>query len=368
MKPRILILTDPIGKPSYAPRLRYLCDYLTRQEYKVEVYSEYIETLNFEHTYPIHTQQIYRHVVDWAIKSLWSLLTDWRNRNFTQYVRNAIRDKEFDIVFCTTFSTFPLRTACTIARERKLPFFADIRDLDEQVPGAQYQHHRQWYLRPFRAWYRAVNIRRRNHALKEADVITTISPWHVAFLRALNPRVELIYNGYHPQQFYPEDIPTNTFRISYIGRLYEFQTIEPVQQAVRELNLPDICLELHTPTQAPLPLSAVGDTIRRSSIMVVLTNKQAKGMMTTKFYEALGCEKPVLCYPNDEGELARTICATNAGIATDDIEAMKTFIMEKYQEWKQQGFTRQAVRNKELFNREKQAEQFESLFCNSAHL
>ena len=47
---------------------------------------------------------------------------------------------------------------------------------------------------------------------------------------------------------------------------------------------------------------------------------------------------------------------------------MADFINAQYDEWLRQGYTRQPVRNKELFNRQKQAEQFESLFCHSAHL
>ena len=97
--------------------------------------------------------------------------------------------------------------------------------------------------------------------------------------------------------------------------------------------------------------------------MIVLTSKAAKGMMTTKFYEALGCEKPVLCFPNDEGVLATTIKQTNAGIATDDKEAIKAFILDKYKEWKKNGFTHQTVNQdlKQQFTRLYQAKQFEKL-------
>ena len=45
-----------------------------------------------------------------------------------------------------------------------------------------------------------------------------------------------------------------------------------------------------------------------------------------------------------------------------DIEEIKAFILDKYHEWKATGYTHQAVRNKESFSREKQAEQFEQLF------
>jgi hypothetical protein len=76
----------------------------------------------------------------------------------------------------------------------------------------------------------------------------------------------------------------------------------------------------------------------------------------------LGCEKPVLCTPSDNGLLAQTIRDTHAGLASSDIEEIKAFILDKYHEWKATGYTHQAVRNKESFSREKQAEQFEQLF------
>ena len=363
MKLNILILADPFGRPSFAPRLRYLCNYLMRQGHQIVVYTEQFQPFDFPHSYPIIEKPIaYHNTWQWAWQSLWSLLTDWRNRQFSQWVKEQVKEQDFDMVFCTTFSTFPLRAAYDIAREKNIPLITDIRDLDEQVPGAQYQSHRQWWAKPFSRWYKWVNIRRRNRVLCAANVVTTISPWHVDFIRQYNSNVHLIYNGYDPTQFYAKDIPTDTFRISYIGRIYEFQSTALIEQAVRELNLPNIELNIHTPNCQPIPLNQVGDELRRSSMALVLTNPYARGMMTTKFFEAFGCEKPILCIPSDNGLLAETIHQTNAGIASSDINEIKTFILEKYHEWQQNGFTRQAVINKEQFSREKQAQQFEQLF------
>ena len=84
--------------------------------------------------------------------------------------------------------------------------------------------------------------------------------------------------------------------------------------------------------------------------------------MTTKFFEALGCEKPVLCTPSDEECLVQAIHETNAGIASSDPDEIKDFIMSKYHEWQTNGFTRQTVINKQQFSRQHQAEQFEQLF------
>ena len=76
MKPRILILTDPYGKPSYAPRLRYLCDYLVRKGCSIDVYTEQFQAHDFPHDYPIYEKPTRRKIWQWAIQSFWSLLTD----------------------------------------------------------------------------------------------------------------------------------------------------------------------------------------------------------------------------------------------------------------------------------------------------
>jgi len=363
MTRRVLILSDPFTPPAYTPRLRFLCEYLVQAGWEIDLYTEQYESIPFAHTYPIHEVKVYRtrSLAEWILKSIWSLLTDWRNRYFSRKVRKAIEDKNYDLVLCCTFSTFPLRAAWDIANERNIPLHVDLRDLDEQVPGAQYQHHRQWWVRPFREWYRAANIRRRNSILRRATSISSVSPWHTEYISSILHRTpSTIYNGFDAKQFYWSEIKSDTFLISYIGKLYDFQDIRPIEDAVQELNLPDLRLQI---IQGGIPTDEVGDLIRQSSIMIVLTNKEAKGMMTTKFYEALGCEKPVLCYPDDEGVLSAAIKTTNAGIATDDKEVVKAFILDKYAEWKANGFTRQAVNQAEQkrFSRQYQTRQMEEI-------
>ena len=91
--------------------------------------------------------------------------------------------------------------------------------------------------------------------------------------------------------------------------------------------------------------------------------------MTTKFFEALGVEKPVLCVRSDEACLAETMQKTNAGLAATDTAGIRTFILEKYAEWKHNGFTRQTVNmaEKKQFCREQQAQQFTELLDKICH-
>ena len=325
------------------------------------VLTETYQPLDFTHTYPIETIPMYSGgTFDWLIKTVWTLLTDWHNRAFARksLQLSAISNQTFDTVLCTAFSDFPLGAALRIAKQLHLPLLCDIRDLDEQVNDSRYQYkHQSGWLMPFIRLYRAIHIRRRNKVLRAADVITTVSPWHADFIKQFNSNVSVMYNGFDHKQFYPEDIPTEQFTITYIGSLFDWQkpALTQVQQIADELHIP---LEIHTPQHNPIPHDQLGDAIRRSGVMLVLTSEQTHGMLTTKFYEALGCEKPVLCVPSDKGALAELIRYTNAGLASDDTEAIKTFIIDTYNEWQQNGFTRQATQHRNEFTREAQYDQF----------
>ena len=368
---KLLIVSDPPAAPGYLPRVRALCDYLVQKGYDVTLLTEEYQPLSFEHSYPIQTIRMYSGgSFDWFIKTVWTLLTDWHNRVFANksLQLSAIRKQKWNLVLCSAFSDFPLGAAQRIASELQVPFLCDIRDLDEQVDDSRYQyHHQSPWLMPFRRLYRAIHIRRRNQVLRAANAISTVSPWHADFIKQFNPKVQVVYNGFDAQQFYPSDEKTESFIISYIGSLFDWQqpALEKVRQAIEELNnspiknqKSKILLDVHTPQSKPIPHDRLGDAIRRSSVMLVLTSPDTHGMLTTKFYEALGCEKPVLCVPSDQGSLAELISYTNAGLATDDVKQMARFLLDKYREWQDNGFTRQAVQHREEFVREAQYDQF----------
>lgn len=391
MTPRLLIVCDPFTSPSYTPRVRCLCDYLYAQGWHIDLYTEQGEPLPFEHDYPIHEISVYRtrSMAEWAVKSIASLLFDWRNHYFSRRLRQLTATQSYDMVLCCTFSTFPLLAALDVAKQKHIPLHVDLRDVDEQVPNAQYQSHRQWWLRPFRTWYSRTNIRRRNNVLRQAGSLSCVSPWHQAFLQQFGKPVSLIYNGYDDHLFHPQNQLAEQFTIAYVGRVYEQPMQDPTLlfQALTELDLPlRVCWYTNDAGQQRIrrlarqygveqlmdyhsyvPNDQVPDILHRASILLVLSNAAeasgAHGIMTTKFFEALGVEKPVLCVRSDEECLAQVICETNAGIAATTAEQVKAFILDKYREWQQNGFTRQAVNNehKQRFTRQYQAAQFKQL-------
>ncbi len=399
---RILIIADAFGKPAYTPRLRSLCDYLVQQGWLVDVYTERFEPLHFEHAYPITEIPIYRNrSVDWFFKAIGSFFFDLKSRIFAKLMTKQLPETHYDIVFACTFPPTPLRAALQVAKAQQIPLFIDLRDIDEQTPTNQYLAHRRLQIRFVHQCYRRINIRRRNAIITQAYGLSSVSPWHVAFLRQWNTNVHLIYNGFDKSLFVPKDECSDTFRITYTGRIYDAALQNPslffeaLGQLCTASLLPDqLQVDWYTDDigkarvmnwarksgtaermlfHSYVPTTKIPHLLHQSSIILVASQKSSAngthGIMTTKFFEALGVEKPVLCVPSDEDCLAQVIKETNAGLAATSTEQIKTFILEKYAEWKQNGYTRQKV-NKEIkqqFTRQYQAKQFEQIFLKAIH-
>lgn len=399
MSKRILILTDSIAPPAYAPRIVSLCRYLSDKGDLCTVFSDceqgvqpykancgtWYHTAYYQHKFP-------------RLRYLADKLFGARERQFQSYIESTVNVAEYDAIFCSTYYFFPLQTTYRLAQKYSKPFIVDLRDIAEQ--WGEMPHGERTVI-PFRRINKYIyrlfvnhNLNQRNQVLTAANHVVTISPWHRDWLSRYNSSTHLIYNGYDEEEFFPEDIRSDKFIISYSGKIYNLlfrdprllfsalqqlltenkisrkdvelvfhidqQSISAMQQLAAEYDLADLChIGGYIPKGQLLPL------MHRSAIQLVLTclstPNGAHGIMGTKFYEALGMEKPVLCVRSDEECLAQVIKETHAGLAGTDTQQVAKFILEKYREWKKNGFTRQQVQNKHLFTRQYQSQQIRGL-------
>ena len=399
MPRRLLILCDAFNKPLYVPRITSLCKFLTRNGWDITILTEELEDETFQVpnttflAMPYYFGNKWRKKLQWLGDKLW-YRKDRRLYRFAQQLDLQI----FDCILCSSFNVFPLKAAAMIATQINKPLMVDLRDITEQWGGPSYmvssliRHGKigQWLTE---LYIRKTN-RQRNLILQQAKAVTTISQWHQTLLEQYNPHTHLIYNGYDPEVYSFQPIHTDDFIISYTGRIYDFQSRCPqlFLQAIAELkaekqlpiNQTKVIFHIEQPLIAPLqalleqyhiedlcsvsgyiPRQEAIQLLQQSAISLIFNEKTnactTHGIMTTKFFEALGCEKPILCTPSKTDELANTIQQTKAGLASSDINEIKQFILEKYHEWQQNGYTRQAIIQKEQFSREKQAKQFEQL-------
>lgn len=406
---KVLILAD-LFPPAFGPRMGYLCKYIQTYGWQPTVIAEEVpeETFRFlTNVCPVTYLSFYSaespgmKKLQWLFVFLLDSCFGYKNRRMYREATQKMREESFDLVLCSTYRTFPLPAAARIARKYRLPLVTDLRDIIEQYTGHEFISHPLPALlglgHGLARAFRWKSLRTRNRALQAADFVTTVSTWHVETLRLYNPNIHLIYNGFDPELFYPQQMPTQRFTITYTGRLLSTTMRDPglLFEALAELNTrkklsPADCRVCWYVDEASrqiiraeadkrgvaafmeykgyVPAHAIPAVLNASSVLLLLTNKSAgtgpKGIMTTKFFESLAVEKPVLCVRSDEGCLEAAIREANAGIAARNREEVCGFLETYYQEWKRKGYTTIAVRREVLqrYSRREQAGQFAALF------
>lgn len=405
---KILILCD-MFPPAFAPRMGYLCKYLAAG-WKAVVVTEQIDDSNFSFltgyaevtriNYYKATGKIARRL-EWITILLLDFFFDCKDRKMIKVASRLLENGGFDGIIGATYRTFPLPAARTVAKRFNLPFVADTRDIVEQYVSDCYIAHPfktfPWLDKLIVKAFRWKLLKGRNRALREADYITTVSPWHVEMMKRYNPRVELIYNGYDPELFYPEQIVTPVFRMTFAGRLVSLETRNPrplfeaiarldgeghispdafrvqwyTDDASREMLRPlveEYAIGGYMDFSGYVPGDAIPGILNRSSVLLQLANKAGglgpKGIMSTKLFESLAVEKPLLCVRSDESYLEETIRLAHAGASARTAQEAYDFIRSCYKEWTEKGYTTVQA-NREVtgaFSRSKQAGQFMRIF------
>lgn len=410
---KILILCD-MFPPAFAPRMGYLCKYLAHAGWQPVVVTEYIHDNTFAflaghaavHTvcYGKAKGRIARKA-GWICLLLADFLFGYKDRKMAKTGARILRNDRFDAILCSVYRTFPLPAARTLARRFRLPFVADMRDIIEQYPSHEYIARPPrifpWLDAQIIRMFRWKLLRDRNRCLRAAACITTVSPWHVEQMKHYNPHVELIYNGYDPQLFYPLQTPARQFCLTYTGRLispdirnpeYLFQAIAQLAEA-GEIHPDTFRLCWYTDEASTqwlrtrsehyavasymdffgyVPADSVPGILRKSSVLLQLANKAGgkgpKGIMSTKLFEAFAVEKPLLLVRSDESFLEETILRAQAGVAARTVEDVCSFLRHYYAQWKEKGYTSIQPRREvtHAFSRQRQAEQFMQLLSRHA--
>ena len=406
---KILILCD-MFPPAFGPRMGYLCKYMKRAGRTPVVVTEQIDDKTFSFlqgdipvTYVnfFHAKSGILRKLEWIFVLILDFLFHYKDKKIAKAASRLLEEGGYDGILCSTYRAFPLPAAKVLAEKYHLPFVADLRDIIEQYAATEYIAHSfrlfPWLDKKVTTAFRNKLLLDRNEALKKADCVTTVSPWHVEKLKAYDLQTELIYNGYDPEIFFPEQHRTSRFVITYTGRLISLATRDPrllfeaIDRLDREKRIsPELFriqwyvdsesatmikqaaasypIERYMDFSDYVPASEIPGILNRSSILLQLANKFSsdgpKGFMTTKLFEAMAVEKPLLCVKSDESYLESAINKTHTGLAARTADEVYQFILQHYLFWQEKGYThievdREAI---EHFSRKRQAEQFMRIF------
>ncbi len=406
MKRNILIICDAFP-PAFAPRMGYLCKYINKSEWNPTVVSEQQESNTFKfltgncdtaylNFYPAKNKILNKLI--WIYTMIMDLLFNYKDKKFEKFISKITDKQQFDIVLCSTYRTFPLVAASKTAQKLNVPLIVDLRDIIEQYAGNEYISFGKISSIPFIgnfiiSLFRKKFLENRNKVLKTASYVTTVSPWHVETLKKYNKNTTLIYNGFDPELFYPLHTINDKFRITYTGRIISLDMRNPTMlfEAIKKTNLtPDelkvewyvdeesmIILQNHASKydvseymefKKYVQATEIPQILNSSGIILILTEyKKAsspKGIMTTKLFEAMAVEKPILCIPSDESFLKEKIEQTKTGLAARNVDEVTSFILKYYNQWKEKGSTSITPNHNEIekFSRKGQARQFSEIF------
>lgn len=160
-------------------------------------------------------------------------------------------------------------------------------------------------------------------------------------------------NSYDPADFINhQKEKSDKFRLKYIGKITEAQDINAVITSLN--NLPQLHHNIELTfigtyetnpfrTDFPiiiknyLPHSEAIKEMMNSDLLILLINDypQNGGMLTTKLFEYLGANVPILCIGPQDGDANTIIQECQAGKCANysDITSLKTFITDFYENW-----------------------------------
>ncbi|QDU38392.1 hypothetical protein Mal4_27190 [Maioricimonas rarisocia] len=156
---------------------------------------------------------------------------------------SLLRDVRHDAIVATgpPFSSFWL--GATLSARSGLPLILDYRD-EWDISNAYWENKRQgWCARQFQRWLQS-------HCARAADCLLATTPAsaealaHVARNAHSSARTASIYNGFDPDDFSDAQRPiredfgngTDRFRMSFVGTLWNLNSIEPLVKAIERLG------------------------------------------------------------------------------------------------------------------------------------
>ncbi|MBI3502488.1 MAG: glycosyltransferase family 4 protein [Bacteroidetes bacterium] len=257
-------------------------------------------------------------------------------------------------------STGPPHSMHLIALELKkkinIPWLADFRD-----PWTNIDFYKDLKLtKTADAQHKKLEKEVLQNADKVISIGETISEEFKNILGKQSEKFSVITNGYDEDDLYKgEIIPDKKFSIAHIGSITPSRNPVALWKTLLELvkenssfgndleiklvgkadvsvekSLKEFDLEKFVNKISYLPHSEVAKLQQQAQVLLLLLNNtpNAKGILTGKFFEYLSVKRPILCIGSEDGDAAKIIRETTAGVTCDfsDSKKMQEEILKLY--------------------------------------
>jgi len=195
-----------------------------------------------------------------------------------------------------------------------------------------------------------------------SEIITSVSPYYVNKISNLTGKKgEVILNGFDPQDVKYTDSPTTNkaFTIIYSGTLYSSQPIEifldGLKMAINKIgnDIHFYCVglgfdklqerrvrknmkeyESYLTISNRIPKSEAIEIQKEAETVLMLSHTGLKGIPSSKLFEYIGLQKPVLLVPSDNDIIENILSDTNLGLICNNAHEVKNEILSLYDKFK----------------------------------
>jgi len=302
-----------------------------------------------------------------------------------KYLKEYLKEHPVDAII----STGPPHSMHLIAMKLKesfgIPWIADFRD-----PWTEIDFYDELHLSK---WANKKHHRLEREVLTKADKVVTVSwDWAKGLGRIGNRNVRVIQNGYDWQPKSPlERAPLSAeFTLTHIGVIGPARNAPTLWQALQEVKAQDegfskaLRINLigqvdqsvtqslescglleNTEIIAHVPHDEVQQVQESAQVLLLLVNNapNAKGILTGKLYEYLASGRPILCIGPEDGDAARVLKETQAGITVgfENKEKMKEVVKDLYQRYLDGGLPSNVSEEIEKYSRKALAGEYAKL-------
>ncbi|MCJ0741732.1 glycosyltransferase family protein [Pedobacter montanisoli] len=262
---------------------------------------------------------------------------DLQKETLFYFNKSEIKPAKDDIIF----TSFPSLSAHNLGYELKKKYHSKLvlEYRDPGVFGYNLIYENEWMSRVRKSFLKKQEIRN----LESADLLLTISDSIKKFFpeRYYN-NVHVVGNGFNNHKIDISLIRDNKqkFILSYLGSIYSSQLedltffeavkdftvkykVSPDRFLLKFIGINDVPvlnkiitrfgLENYTSILAKMPIEKAYDELYDSSMFFHLKYGNRKEVITTKQYEYLAFQKPILLPVSDDGDIAESIKKYNAG-------------------------------------------------------
>lgn len=280
----------------------------------------------------------------------------WWVKPSVKYLKSYLKEHPVDAII----STGPPHSMHLIAMQLKealgITWIADFRD-----PWTEIDYYSKLRLT---RWADRKHHRLEHEVLTKADKVVTVSPNWAGRLEALGaPKADVVYNGFDESDLSQTGNPfvSDKFTLTYLGVLFKVRNPKCLWQALGELVAEDSRfaeklqvkligqvdkevtqtitrngLKDHVVLSPYIPHNQVADALHQSSVLLLplMSNDESDtlGLIPAKVFEYMASGRPILCIGPTNGDTAKILDETQAGVTIgfEDKEKMKETIKSLY--------------------------------------